>query len=105
MRKYYEVTITETGRNTLKDNASIFNIDKNIFGALEEVRDSIIARYGKVPKKRESNKIYIDTKEGLKEIGFLHSFWNRDISHNSKNWYQTDWVEINEITAIPVLIR
>jgi hypothetical protein len=25
-------------------------------------------------------------------FGFLHSFWNDDCSHDSKKWYQTDWI-------------
>ena len=101
---YYELIISETSRNSLKDPSLFFNIIKESFKNLKELKEYLVERYGKIPTGKY--KIYTDTKDGeSKEVGFLHSYWNNDISHNSKNWYQTDWVEINEINKKTVLLK
>ena len=95
--KLYEVVITETARNTLKEEPQCFNQIKKVFKNVEEIKAFLKDRYGKIPKIRENNKIYVDTKDGKTNmVGFTYSFWNRDISHNSKAWYQTDWITIDE---------
>jgi hypothetical protein len=97
------IQITETGRNHLKDEPSTFNHETIYAKDKDEVKEKLIERYGKMPKGRK--KVYIDTKSGeTKVIGFLHSFWNRDCSHNSKWWFQTDWISIVERKDEPVLI-
>jgi len=99
----FKLIINETGRNSLKEEASLFNTIDESFIELEELKNYLVVRYGKIPKGK--NKIYQDNKEGKsQEVGFLHSFWNRDISHNSKNWYQTDWIEVRETASKPILI-
>ena len=101
---YYKLQIDETGRNSLKEQVSFFNIIIEKFKELPEVKNYLAERYGKIPKGR--NKIYQDTKQGESlEIGFTHSFWNQDVSHNSKSWFQTDWVSISEVTEKPVLLN
>lgn len=104
---YYKLTIDETSRNTLKDeDAQRFNKDVQTFKTLEEVKQAIIDKYGKIPERKISNTIYNDSKPGEPIIvGFLHSFWNKDYSHNSKSWYQTDWVTVTEVTENPVLVN
>ena len=99
---YYKLEISETGRNSLKEKPSLFNRFAKNFLTKKDVEKFLIEQYWKLPKGK--NKIYIDTKEGTKEIGFLHSFWNQDISHNSKKWFQTDWVVISEINEQPILL-
>ena len=89
--KTIELQIDETGRNNLKDDSSRFNTIRDSFENIADLKEYLIVRYGKIPKGKQ--KIYIDNKSGYPiSIGFLHSFWNRDISHNSSNWYQTDWI-------------
>ena len=90
----YEIRITETGRNTLKDRPCIFNSFIESCKSKQEMEDFFVDRYGKKPQGK--NKVCIDTKTGSKEIGFVHSFWNKDWSHDSKSWFQTDWIEIYE---------
>lgn len=98
-----EIEITETARNNLKDDPHVFNKAKHTFISKEDAIEFIIDRYGKYPKGR--NKIYIDNKEGNTiELGFLHSFWNKDISHNSRSWYQTDWITFFDVNRIPITI-
>ena len=105
MRKvnYYEVRVTETGRGSLKEEATIFHQFTKACATLDDIKDYLTEQYGKLPGMR--NKIYVDDKDGsTHEIGFTHSFWNSDISHNSKAWYQTDWVEIVSLNEMPVLL-
>jgi len=102
---YYKLSITETGRSTLKEEASIFNKDEQTFTTLQEVKEAIIERYGKLPKRTLANTIFIDDEEGKpKPVGFLRSFWNKDWSHNSSSWFQTDWVCVTTIEEQPVLV-
>lgn len=100
----YQITIDETGRNTPKDDASLFDTITETVSTLEDVKAFLINHYGKLPNGRK--KIYQDTKDGTPvEVGFLHSFWNSDISHNSKAWFQTDWITINHVKKTPILYK
>jgi hypothetical protein len=98
-----ELRIVETGRGSLKEEPLTFNEEVVELPDIQAVKEALIDRYGHIPKGKR--KVYIDDLDGkAKEIGFLHSFWNRDISHNSKPWYQTDWVSACEIERKPVKI-
>ena len=99
---YYKIQIDETGRNSLKDKSTFFNSLVKKVTSLEDVKEFLIDHYGTMPGKK--HKIYVDDKNGKsKEVGFLHSYWNQDISHMSKKWYQTDWVTVTEVEEKPVL--
>jgi len=96
-----EVTIESTGRNSLKEEAILFDVTRETFPGIEEAREYLINRYGRLPNG--NNKIYVDDGEGnARIIGFLHSFWPRDISHGSKPWFQTDWITIFEYEKKPI---
>jgi hypothetical protein len=87
--------ITETGRQTLKEQATRYSDVRETFETIDQLRNFLIERYGVIPKG--THKIYRDRLSGDAAIvGFLHSFWNQDISHSSKKWYQTDWIEFWE---------
>ena len=102
---YYKVRITETGRNSLKEEASIFNVENQSFKTLEDATAYLKDRYGSIPKLKEGNTIYEDRPGGVPvAVGFLKSYWNKDISHNSKSWYQTDWVIVSGVNEEPVLV-
>lgn len=98
MITYYELKITETSRTCPKEEeGKPFNRIIEKFKTINNVKNFIVDRYGKIPGMK--NKIYVDDKDNnATEVGFLHSFWNRDISHNSKAWYQTDWITIKKVT-------
>ncbi len=104
---YFEVVIDETARNTPKDESRYFNSFTEKFKSFEEVKEYIIDRYGKIPKGK--NKIYqdnaVDSKGNNVQVGFMYSFWNKDISHNSKKWYQTDWIVVKEIQRKATFIK
>lgn len=99
----YKISITETGRGNLNEKPQTFSEDIQHVDTLEKVREFLIDRYGRMPNGR--NKIYRDIKGKSVVCGFLHSFWNKDWSHNSKKWYQTDWICISEVVETPVLIN
>lgn len=99
----YKISITETGRGSLNEAPTIFSEDISQHATLEKVIEFLINRYGKMPKGK--NKIYRDVDGKSVVYGFLHSFWNWDCSHNSKKWYQTDWISITEVIETPVLIN
>lgn len=97
--EYFELEIDETGRNTLKDKPSRFNTIEKTFPTLEKVKEYLVNRYGKMPQGK--SKIYVGDKTPI-VVGFSHSFWSSDVSHNSKSWYQTDWICISKIKAEPI---
>jgi hypothetical protein len=94
-----KLTITETARNSLREDASTFNKESVNFGNIETLKDYLINRYGKMPKGK--NKVYVDRDKKAVPVGFLFSFWNQDCSHNSKKWYQTDWICFETVITEP----
>lgn len=68
--------------------------------SLDELWAKILEHYGMQsrPRIHDSNSVFIDTKEGTKRVGFLRSYWNRDYSHNSKAWWQTDWITFETVS-------
>jgi len=106
LTNYYKVTITETGRNTLKEQPHIFNAITEDFETLELAKKYLVERYGKIPKLTPNNTIYQNSKDGkAQEIGFIKSYWNKDISHNSSSWYQTDWVTVTKVTENWIIVK
>ena len=103
---FYELSITETARNAPQldiDENRVFNKTVESFQTVEQVNEFLEDRYNKIPTGK--NKIYRDQKNSEpKVVGFLHSFWNKDWSHNSKSWWQTDWITINKVNKTPFLL-
>ena len=99
--KTYELKISETGRANLRDTPHLFNIIRETFPVLSDIREYLLERYGRIPNRR--NRVYIDTESGqAQEVGFTYSYWNNDISHPGPAWFQTDWVEIYNVNKTPV---
>lgn len=71
----YEIRIDETGRNNLKEDTYLFNTETKRVDTLQEIKDFLIERYGKMPSVK--NKVYVDGKDnipienGFKQIGLL----------------------------------
>jgi hypothetical protein len=89
--KQFVLDIVETGREHLKVPAESFNRIIERFETKEELKTYLIERYGKIP--RGKRKVYVGNN---KVVGFLYSFWNQDVSHNSHKWFQTDWISFWE---------
>ena len=95
----FKIEITCTDRENLRSNASyIFDTITKKVKTLEEIKIYLINRYNRIPNEY----LYVDTDKGLKKVGFTYSYWNKDISHNSKSWFQTDWIEILEYTETTI---
>ncbi len=106
MERYYKLVIEETTQNTLKDKPIKFNKLFLYFDEIKEVEEYLIKRYRKLPKITNNNKIYTEDKNNKSvEIGFTYSYWNNDISHNTKKWFQTDWICIFYLTCESYLLR
>jgi hypothetical protein len=59
----------------------------------ESLKAYLTERYGHVPSGKK--KIFLDRKDGKPiKVGFLHTFWNKDYSYNSKSYYQQDWLSL-----------
>jgi len=106
---YLKIVINETACNSPKvsDDTHVFNQIVEKKKTIEEVEEFLKDRYGKVisKKHREKRGVFVDDKNGqAKRVGFLFSFWNKDWSHNSKSWFQTDWIEIMKVEEQVVLI-
>jgi len=102
--KYYKIHIDSTARNHLKAEPELFNSEEIMAKSRDDVLRKLIDRYGKLPSRK--NKIYHDYMNGsVEEIGFTHSFWNRDYSHaGEKSWYQTDWITALHVTEVTTLV-
>jgi hypothetical protein len=98
--KTIELEIVETGRFNLKAEPQSFNKISVSFETKEELKLYLIERYGKIPNGK--HKVYTGKN---KAIGFLHSFWTSDISHNSPKWYQTDWIVFWEQETIKTYFK
>ena|SRR5258708_35617139 len=101
--KYYEVLTTNTAKpiGRTDESYTIFDVQKKQFASLPEVSKYLAETYGDC--KRQT--MFIDTKQGIaKQAGWVYCFKNNDISHNSKPWYQQDWVEVREIKAKTILV-
>jgi len=97
---YFQVSITRTSKNAGSKEPrgkgwSTFDREEKKFTTLDEVKAFLKEEYGKC--KRE--KIYRDDSEAGHHVGYCYHFRNKDWSHNSPEWYQQDWVEVNEMTG------
>ena len=91
---YIKVEIDETTRNRTDEEPIRGYTLKEKFKTLEEVKEFMIDRYGRVPGGRR--KIYRDTPNGAVVVGFLYTFWNRETPRD-KAYLQTDWVSVTEV--------
>ena len=101
---YLKLRICETASNKPgSENRRLSKIIE-VFETLDELKEFLTDRYEKMPLGKR--KIYIDGSANTPvQVGFLHSFWNKDWSCKSKSWFQTDWITITSVTEIPLLIH
>ncbi len=102
MITYIEVTITQTASNRPADQKRIFHTETIECESMADAWDKLTERYGKKPHARRG--VFVDKPDGsVERVGFLHSFWNADLSHwPVQRWHQTDWVTFSEVTRKPV---
>ena len=94
---YYQLLITHTAKpiGGRGDFETFDNTAKDFCSKVEALK-YLDNTYGEVKKV----KAYIDGRSGKsKHIGWIYCFRNSDISHDSKEWTQQDWVELRKITS------
>lgn len=101
---HYLLTIDETAGANPGGKQQRINTIEEPFGSIPALNKYIADRYGKPLTSKGRNKIYRDVGGVSKEVGFLYSYWNKDISHNSKSWFQTDWITVEYHEVSPVII-
>ena len=97
MKTYYEVRINHQSKAVgSKGNYQGLGETRKPFSDLEAARKFLKEEYSKCKVSR----MYQDPKET--ECGRIYSFINQDWGHNSKSWYQQDWVTIyqHKVTRI-----
>lgn len=88
--KYYRVIVSKTSKTPYRKEAYHFwDTEVKKFDTLEEMKE-----YLSFYKGMRREKMYIGER---KHIGYIYTFRNRDISHNSEEWIQQDWVEAQEV--------
>jgi hypothetical protein len=93
----FRLIIDETARDTPKEESHLFNRIVKKFQTRAEADKFLFYRYGKKIRKTSQNGIYHDTiNGGNKRIGSIYSYWNKNYSHNSNSWYQTDWIVLEQ---------
>jgi len=100
---HYSIRITETASDNSRQEKTVFNRFTTVVKTKKDIATFLSERYGKVPSGRK--KIYIDTPFGQQAVGFIHSYWNQDFSHNTPKYHQSDWVEITEVKESYVLLE
>ena len=106
MKEYYKIIIDECGRDNLSAPDHRFNQIVEEYNRLDEIEDFLTDRYNKpIWKNRKKYKpVYIDDREGIShQVGFVYHYWNSDISHDSKKWYQSDWIAVYKINSEVIL--
>lgn len=100
--KFYEVSITMTGKSMgrTQENFSTFDRQEKRFKTLDKVKAYLKETYGNCKRV----KMYQDTDKGSEAIGWIYCFKNKDYSHDSKPWYQQDWIDVEEMNSTRVLV-
>lgn len=94
-----EISITQTAKSNPRDDYGAYNDERHIVKDMAEAKAWLKERYGNCKR----SYIYQDTKSGeTKRVGYIYHFRNSDISHNSKSWYQQDWVTFLKNTPVTV---
>jgi hypothetical protein len=104
----YRAVITETGCAAPADaeNARVFNKEILKAPTLDALWERVLERYGleRRPRITDRNAVYTEAEGGDVRTGFLRSYWNRDLSHHGKAWWQIDWVAFEKVTTEPVTV-
>ena len=95
--EYYKLIIDQTAKDSPKETereGDCFNRLTREFDTYEELNEWLYQTYEiKDMLDKDYRGVYIDDENGkTKKICILYSYWNKYCSHNSKIWWQTDWI-------------
>jgi len=97
---YYKVVINHTSRGVDEDDDKFrkFDTTDKDFSTLA-LALAFIKEQGYKNTDVQKDKIYVDYKGKAKQVGWIFTFINSDVSHASEKWVQADWVEIFEMSS------
>ena len=75
------------------DVFSCFNEEELTFETLVDALKYLADEYANASR----SPMWGDIADESKQCGYVYSFKNSDVSHNSPEWYQLDWVTIYHI--------
>lgn len=85
MSEVIKLKITETYKKSIKEDYCSGEVITETFKTQQNFVEYLIDRYGRMPNGR--NKVYLDIENKSVQIGFIHSFWNKE-----DGWFQQDWI-------------
>ena len=95
----YKLTIVETHSNTPGSESNFGGESVTEYRDLDNLVSDLKRMYSRfnLDSLMKRNRVYIDIGDESIPVGFTVSFWNKDVSHNSKSWWQTDWVTVERM--------
>lgn len=93
-----KVKLSQVGSAAPGKPGSIYNQQTREFPDMDAALLWLEQDYGITKPKRlqDSNSVFVDTPAGTRRVGFTVSRWNSDVSHNSKKWWETNWVSFEQ---------
>ncbi len=82
-----------------------FNEQRKECDSVADALEWLVKNYGIRPPKRihDGNSVFRDTKSrGTVRCGFIVHRWNSDISHNSKAWWEQNWISFETVDRCAV---
>ena len=102
--KKWVVSISETSYDKSVDAYSEFNYGEWRFKTLEEASNFLDEHYNEenffLNHYNKKHLMHIETEEGELPTGIIFNYENKDWSHDSEWWNQSDWIEIYQIEEI-----
>jgi hypothetical protein len=100
MKTEIHLCLTQCGASRPGAEMSVYHEVDKAFPSVEEALAYLKEYYGIEKPKRlhDGNSIFVDTDGAPRRIGFLVRRWNSDVSHNSKAWWEENWVSFRAMT-------
>lgn len=92
----YKVNITKQGRSSMKGIPETFDKEVLVLPSIKKVQSVLKERYGE--RWNVGQPVYQDTKKGAVRTGLIKSYWNKDWSHDTNKWFQTDWITLSKVS-------
>ena len=99
---YIELEVVKTSKDIgSKDDYRGFDNSIEKFKGIKEAKEWLQEEYD----GRKRVEMYRDNKDGTaRQTGWIYCFKNKDISHNSKWWYQQDWISAYTVEKQEILL-
>ncbi len=101
----YQLSIATVYQSNPADEARRGGEETLHFVSMAKLKEELFKRYPNRDIKGllNKNKVYVERDNQPIHVGFTISYWNSDVSHNSKSWWQTDWVNIERLDIQPAV--